>query len=257
LPGCRVYLDVTSELPWPEPTGPGDPSWLEPYPDCLLDDLPDGPLGPDVRYGATESVSLAFLAALQCLPPGQRAVLILRDVLGFPAAEVAGMLDSTEPAVASALQQARVTLAGKLPGANRERPPLPHSATERKIAGEFARAFEHADVPAILPLLTGDVWLTMPPLPLEYQGRAAIGQFLSTVAFRDGRRYRLLPTHANRQPAFGCYLVDPQTLVLHASGLLVLTLSGERICALTRFLDNGLLVHFGFPRTLPGWPGRG
>ena len=233
------------------------PSWLEPYPDVLLDGLPDCTPGPEARYGTTESVSLAFLAALQCLPPRQRAVLILRDVLGFPAAEVAGMLGSTEHSVAVELSLARGTLAGRLPGADRERAPLPHSARERKIAGEFARAFQRGDVPAILALLTDDVWLTMPPLPLACQGLAATGHFLSSDAFRDGRRYRLLPTHANRQPAFGCYLIDPRTPVLHAHGLLVLTLSGDRISALTKFIDNALLTRFGFPRTLRGWPGGG
>ena len=241
-------MSVTAEVP----------SWLEPYPDVLLDGLPDRAPGPDARYGTSESMSLAFLAALQCLPPQQRAVLILRDVLGFPAAEVADMLDSTEQAVTSTLGRARATLAGRLPGADREHPPVPHSARERKIVAEFARAFEHGDMPAILALLTDDVRLTMPPLALEYQGLAATGHFLSSIAFRDGSRYRLLPTHANRQPAFGCYLVDPRTTVLHAHGLLVLTLSGDRISALTRFIDNGLLPHFGFPRTLPpSCPGGG
>ena len=233
------------------------PSWLEPCPDVLLDGLPDCAPGPEARYGTTESVSLAFLAALQCLPPRQRAVLILRDVLGFPAAEVAGMLGSTEQSVAVALSLARATLAGRLPGADREPAPRPRSARERKLAGQFARAFQRADVPAILALLTDDVRLTMPPRPLACQGRAATGHFLSRVVFRDGRRYRLLPTHANRQPAFGCYLADPRTPVLHAHGLLVLTLSGDRISALTEFTDHAVLTSFGFPRSLPGWPGGG
>jgi RNA polymerase sigma-70 factor, ECF subfamily len=227
------------------------PGWLEPYPDVLLDGLPDSPPGPEARYQTSESVSLAFLAALQCLPPAQRAVLILRDVLGFPAAEVADILDTTEPAVAVALRQARAALAGRLP-VHRAPAPPPHSARECEIAGQFAWAFERGDIPAILALLTDDVWLTMPPLPAACRGPAATGRFLSSVAFRDGRRYRLLPTHANRQPAFGCYLIDPQVPVRHAHGLLVLTLSGNRISALTRFLDNGLLPRFGFPRTLPG-----
>jgi len=222
------------------------PSWLEPYPDALL----DSPAGPDARFAAGESVSLAFVAALQCLPPPQRAVLILRDVLGFPAAEVAGLLDTAEPAVAATLREARATLAGRLP-ADREPPPPAHSARERAIAGAFALAFERGDVAGVLDLLTDDVRLTMPPLPLEYRGPAAAGHVLSS-AFRAGRRYRLLPTRANRQPAFGCYLIAPPTAVPRAHGLLVLTLSGDRICALTRFLDNGLLPRFGCPRTLPG-----
>lgn len=216
------------------------PGWLEPYPDMLLDGLPD-----------SQPVSLAFVAALQCLPPHQRAVLILRDVLGFPATEVAGLLDTTEPAVCVALQQARAALGTRLP-AGREPAPAPHSARERALVGQFTLVFERGDVAGVLALLTDDVRLAAPPLPVAYQGLAAAGRALSRIAFRDGRRYRLLPTHANRQPAFGCYLIDPRTPVLHAHGLLVLTLSGDRICALTRFTDNALLPRFGFPRILPG-----
>jgi hypothetical protein len=208
------------------------------------------------RYPASESVSLAFVAALQCLPPQQRAVLILRDVLGFRAAEVAGILDTTGPAVGDALQQARAALEARLPR-GREPAPPPHSAGERRIAGAFSRAVERADIDAILALLTADVRLAMPPRPVAYQGLAATRQLLSSVAFSGGRRYRLLPTRANQQPAFGCYLAEPRIPVAHGHGLLVLTLSGDRICALTRFTDNGLLPRFGLPRTLPSWPGGG
>jgi RNA polymerase sigma-70 factor (TIGR02960 family) len=241
-----------SEVPLPEPTRRSDPSWLEPYPDALLDDLPDASPGPEARYETRESVSLAFLAALQCLPPRQRVVLVLRDVLGFRAAEVAGMVDGTENSVTNALRRARAALAARLPSAGRDQAPLPHSPRERKIVGDFSLAFERGDVDAILALLTDDVWLTMPPLPLEYQGLAATGHFLTTIALRDGRRYRLVPTHANGQPAFGCYLLDPRSPIAHAHGLIVLTLSGDRIAALTRFIDNSLLPHFGMPRTLRG-----
>jgi RNA polymerase sigma-70 factor (ECF subfamily) len=246
----RPQAAYVPEVPLPEPTRRGDPSWLEPYPDVLLDELPDGSLGPEARYETKESVSLAFLAALQHLPPRQRAVLVLRDVLGFRAAEVAGLLDSSEHSVNSALKRARATLTTRLPGADRDRAPLPHSPHERKIVEDFSRAFESGDVEAILALLTDDVWLTMPPLPMEYQGHDAVGHFLTTIPLRDGRRYRLIPTHANGQPAFGSYLVDPRTPIAHAHGLLVLTLSGDRICALTRFVDNSLLPYFGLPRTL-------
>jgi RNA polymerase sigma-70 factor, ECF subfamily len=208
------------------------------------------------RYPAGESVSLAFVAALQCLPPQQRAVLILRDVLGFPVTEVAGILDTTGPAVAGALRQARAALEARLP-AGREPAPPPYSACEQRIAGEFSRAVERADVDAILALLTGDVRLAMPPRPVLYQGLAAIRQLLTSAAFSGGRRYRLLPTRANGQPAFGCYLAGPRMPVAHAHGLLVLTLSGDRICALTRFTDNALLPRFGLPPAPPGWPGGG
>ena len=223
------------------------PGWLEPYPDVLLDGLPDQ---------ASETVSLAFVAALQCLPPRQRAALILHDVAGFPAAEVAGLLGLAEPTVGGLLGQARAALAARLPGPGRAPAPPPRSARERKIVAEFTRAFERADAGAVLALLTDDVALTMPPLPRSGHGRAAAGHILGG-AFQAGRRYRLLPTHANRQPAFGCYLAGPRAPVLHAHGLLVLTLSGDRICALTRFTDNALLGRFGLPRTLVWAAGPG
>ncbi|WP_328876751.1 sigma-70 family RNA polymerase sigma factor [Streptomyces sp. NBC_00287] len=240
------------EIPLPEPTRRSDPSWLEPYPDVLLDELPDHAPGPEARYETKESVSLAFLVALQQLPPRQRAVLVLRDVLGFRAAEVAGMLDTTVDSVTSALKRARATLATRLPEGDRDDTAPPYSPRERKLVDDFARAFERADVDAILALLTDDVWLTMPPLPFEYQGLGAVGHFLSTIAMRDDRRFRLVPTHANGQPAFGCYLLDPRTPIAHAHGLLVLTVSGNGISSLTRFVDNSLLPGFGLPRTLGG-----
>jgi RNA polymerase sigma-70 factor (ECF subfamily) len=154
------------------------------------------------------------------------------------------------------LRQARAALEARLP-ARREPAPPPHSAAEQRIAGEFSRAVERADVDAILALLTGDVRLARPPRPVVCQGLAATRQLLTSVAFSGGRRYRLLPTRANRQPAFGCYLAGPRTPVAQAHGLLVLTLSGDRICALTRFTDNALLPRFGLPPTVPGWPAGG
>jgi RNA polymerase sigma-70 factor (ECF subfamily) len=242
------------EVTLPEPTRRrGEPTWLEPYPDVLMEDLPDRAPGPEARYEMRESVSLAFLVALQQLPPRQRAVLVLRDVLGFRAAEVADMLESTEAAVSSALKRARVTLAAEMPDADRERAPLPDSPDERRVVEAFARAFERGDVDALLHLLTDDVWLTMPPLPLEYQGHAAVGHFLSTIALRDRRSYVLVPTRANGQPAFGAYVRDPRTPILHAHGVLVLTLRGDRVAAMTRFFDTGVLSRFGLPRSLrPG-----
>ena len=239
-----------SEVPLPEPSHRrAEPSWLEPYPDMLLDGIADNSPSPEARYEVRESVSLAFLAALQHLPPRQRAVLVLRDVLGFRAAEVAAMLDTTENAVTSALKRARGSLAHELP-ADRESAPLPNSPRERRVVAEFARAFQGGDVEAIVAMLTGDAWLTMPPLPLEYHGLDAIGHFLATVALRDGSRHVLISTRANGQPAFGVYLRDPRTPILHAHGMLLLTLTGERISALTRFHDNALLPAFGLPRSL-------
>lgn len=237
-----------SEVPLPEPTHRrAEPTWLEPYPDELLERIADHAPGPEARYETRESVSLAFLAALQRLPPRQRAVLVLRDVLGFRAAEVADILDTTENAVTSALKRARATLA---PDPGWAGAPLPGSPEERRVVAEFTRAFETGDVEAIVALLTDDAWLTMPPLPLEYHGLEAIGGFLAAVALREGGRYALIATRANGQPAFGCYLREPSTPILHAHGLLVLTLTGDRITALTRFHDNSLLARFGLPRSL-------
>jgi RNA polymerase sigma-70 factor (TIGR02960 family) len=240
-----------SEIPLPEPSRHrAEPSWLEPYPDALITEIRDSTPGPEARYEIRESVSLAFMVALQALPPRQRAVLVLRDVLGFRAAEVASMLTTTETAVASALSRARVTLSEDLPTPDRESAPLPDSPQERLVVETFSRAFEVGDVEAILSILTDDAWLTMPPLPLEYQGLDAIGNFLTSIALRSGTRHSLIPTRANGQPAFGVYRRDPQTPILHAHGLLVLTLTGRRISAVTRFHDNALLAPFGLPRSL-------
>jgi RNA polymerase sigma-70 factor (ECF subfamily) len=239
------------EVPLPEPSRRrAQPSWLEPYPDVLLNEIADSAPGPEARYEVRESVSLAFLTALQALPPRQRAILVLRDVLGFRAAEVATMLGTTENAVASALSRARGALARELPGPDRESAPLPDSPQERRVVDGFLRAFEAGDVDAIVAMLTNDAWLTMPPLPLEYQGLDAIGHFLATVALRAGSRHTLIPTRANGQPAFGVYLRDPRTPILHAHGMLLLTLTGNRISAVTRFHDNSLLGVFGLPRSL-------
>ena len=190
------------------------------------------------------------MTGLQLLPPRQRAVLILRDVLGFHAREVAQVLDSTEESVTSALKRARATLQRQLPGSGeREQPPAPGSAAERELVERFTRAFEAKDVHRIVGLLTDDVWLTMPPIPLQYQGRDPAEQFLTATAI-PLERPRLVATRANGQPAFSIYVRDPQAPVLHAIGLLVLTLADDRICAMTRF-DTSMLAYFGLPRILP------
>jgi len=240
------------EVPLPEPTRSGELLWLEPYPDALLGDLPDAAPGPEARYEARESVSLAFVTALQHLPPRQRAALVLRDVLGFRAPETAAVLGCTLDAANNLLKRARATITGHLPPGGRDHAPLPGSAREQQITARFADAFERSDVAAIVALLTDDAWLTMPPLPLEYQGRDMIGHFLHAVSFRHGTRpSRLVPTRANGQPAFGRYLRDPHAPVGHAHGLIVLTLAGDRISTITGFNDNSVLARFGLPRTLP------
>jgi RNA polymerase sigma-70 factor (ECF subfamily) len=177
-------------------------------------------------------------------------VLVLRDALGFRAAEVAEILEITEAAVTSALTRARTAM--ELPGPDRESAPLPDSPQERRIVAEFARAFETNDVDAVVAMLTDDAWLTMPPLPLEYHGPADVRNFLATVALREGLRHVLVPTRANGQPAFGLYLSEPGTPILHARGVLVLTLAGDRVAGMTRFVDSVVLPRFGLPRSLRG-----
>jgi RNA polymerase sigma-70 factor (TIGR02960 family) len=242
-------LPVMGELP--EPTRRTGPVWLEPYPDVLLEGLADTAPGPEARYQAREAIGLAFLAALQHLPPRQRAVLVLRDVLGFRTAEVADMLGGTEASVKGALQRARATLQARIPPGGRELAPLPGSPRERALVGRFADAVERGDADAIVALLAEDAWLTMPPEPYEYRGQAAIASFLGDRAILRSGRLRLVPTRANGQPAFGCYLPDAQAAIVRAYGLLVLTLEGDRVAAITWFGDRGVLPHFGLPRTLP------
>jgi len=227
----------------PEPTRLGEVTWLEPCPDDLLTGLPDAESGPEARYEAREAISLAFITAVQRLPPRQRAVLLLRDVLGFTASEAARVLGITEESVTSALKRARATLRHHA-GASPEPPPAPESAAEKQLVERLTRAYETGDVDGIIALFTDDAWLTMPPAPLEYQGHGPIARFLTQIAFRDGRTYRLVPTRANGQLAVGAYLREPGSP--QASSLLVLTLSGDRIQAMTRFTSS-VLPRFGLP----------
>jgi RNA polymerase sigma-70 factor (TIGR02960 family) len=233
----------------PEPTRLGEVVWLQPYPDALLQGAIEGPLGPEARYEQSEAISLAFVTALQVLPPRQLAVLILRDVLGFHADEVADMLDATVESVTSALKRARASLRRRRPpAAGRRPPPASNSPAEDAVVARFVSAWESADLDALVALLTDDVFVSMPPMPFEYEGRDAVARFCASL-FRAGRRFDLVPTRANGQPAFGAYLRTP-TGVRHGVGLYVLTLTGDRICAMTRF-DNGVLGWFGLPRSLP------
>ncbi|HMD91995.1 MAG TPA: sigma-70 family RNA polymerase sigma factor [Trebonia sp.] len=179
--------DVPNVEP-PEPTRLGEVVWLEPYPDVLLAGAAGVAPGPEARYEQTEAVSLAFVTTLQVLPPRQLAVLILRDVLGFHASEVAGMLDSTTESVnsalkrarssgraqAGALKRARASLARRQPPAGREPPPAAGSPAEDAIVAKFTRAWESADLDALVALLTDDVFISMPPLPFEYEGRDVV-----------------------------------------------------------------------------------
>jgi RNA polymerase sigma-70 factor (TIGR02960 family) len=237
-------------FPGPEPTRYGEVLWLEPYPDALLEGIVDSAAGPEARYETREAVTLAFLTALHRLPPRQRAVLVLRDVLGFSATDVAAMLDTTQTSVNSALIRARATIDERGPHAP-DRAPLPRSAQEQELVARFADAFERGDVEPIVALLGEDAWWTMPPEPYGYRGRDAIHGFIAhAFATRESSR-RLIPTRANTQPAFGHYAKDPHTDVGRALSLLVLTLDGDRISHITRFAATSVLPHFGLPRTIP------
>jgi RNA polymerase sigma-70 factor (TIGR02960 family) len=235
----------------PPPTRRTEPVWLQPYPDVLFEDIPDRSAGPAARYEARESIELSFIVALQQLPPRQRAALVLRDVLGFRTAEVAEMLETSEASVKGALQRARAAVRARLPAADRERAPRPNSALERRLVGRFADAVESGDVDEIVSLLTDDALLTMPPQPLEYQGHDAVAAFLRHRAELRGAPLRVVPTRANTQPAFGCYLPDAHAAIARPYGLIVLTLEGDAVAAITWFADTGVFRHFGLPRTLP------
>ena len=227
------------ETPMAPPSRHVEPTWLEPYPDTALPDLTPGP---DARYAQREATQLAFVAGLQQLPARQRAALVLRDVLGFRTDEVAAMLEVTPQSVKGALQRARATIDERVP--TLERAPLPGSAAERDLVARFSDALEAGDTARVVALLTEDARATMPPLPLEYIGRAAIAGLLDHRAELRGAPLQLRPTRANGQPAFGCYFRS------RAWGFLALTLSGEQIAAITAFSDPSLVVRFGLPRRI-------
>jgi RNA polymerase sigma-70 factor (TIGR02960 family) len=248
----RRPREVQAMTDMPEPTRRSEPIWLEPYPDVLLEEIPDRSAGPGARYDAKESTELAFIVALQHLPPQQRAALVLRDVLGFRTAEVASMLDTSATSVKGALQRARATLREGLPAVDRDRAPRPNSDRERRLVGRFVDAMQSDDVDEIVALLTEDALVTMPPQPLEYEGREAIADLLRQRAPLRGRPLRLVPTRANTQPAFGTYLPDVHAAIARPYSLIVLTLEGDAIAQMTWFAaDTGVFRHFGLPRTLP------
>jgi RNA polymerase sigma-70 factor (TIGR02960 family) len=245
----RRPREVQAMADMPEPTRRAEPIWLEPYPDVLLEDIPDRSAGPATRYEARESIELSFIVALQHLPPRQRAALVLRDVLGFRTAEVAEMLDTSEGSVKGALQRARATLEELVPG---DRAPRPDSERERELVRRFVEAMQADDVDGIVALLTDDALVTMPPQPLEYQGREAIAALLRQRAPLRGRPLRLVPTRANTQPAFASYLPDAHAPIARPYSLIVLTLEEDAIAQMTWFAaDTAVFRHFGLPRSLP------
>jgi RNA polymerase sigma-70 factor (ECF subfamily) len=235
----------------PPPTRRGDVTWLQPYPDNWVEELADVSPGPAARFQNREAVELAFVVALQRLPPRQTAALVLRDVLGFSTTEVGAMLDTSPMAVKGALQRARASLAHQLGhAANGAAAAARRPDEEQKLAERFAEALTSDDTDAVVALLTDDAWLAMPPAPHEYQGREAVSSFLRTsAAGREGRPVQLVPTRANTQPAFGWYVTSSDGSA-HPAGVIVLTVSGDRIKTITRFLDPSLPAVFGLPDAL-------
>jgi RNA polymerase sigma-70 factor (TIGR02960 family) len=235
----------------PAPTGSTEVTWLQPYPDVLLDSLPDEQAGPDARVEQREAVSLAFITALQVLSPRARAVLILRDVLGFSARETGETLDSTTEAVAMTLSRARAALRERATGRDDVAPARPGTAAQASLVSRLTAALTAHDVDAVVALLADDIRITMPPLPAVWSGRRDAALFLAEVAFRLVPQARFVATHANRQPALAVYTRDDANGLWRASGLLVLTVRGDQITGLTRF-ESATLRSFDLPRILPG-----
>jgi len=240
--------DIPGVVP-PEPSRLNEAVWLGPFPDSFLDGAYELPVGPEARYEQTESISLAFIAALQVLPPRQLAVLILRDVLGFRASEAADMLDTTLPAVNSALLRARSSLQQRQAQLRQQSSPAAGSPQEDAIVARFVTAYESANVKALVELFTDNIFLSMPPMLLEYEGRDLVARFFELLLI-PGRRYSLVPTRANGGPAFGAYVLGADG-TRHATGLFTVTLGGDHISAMARF-ENSELAWFGLPLSLPG-----
>jgi RNA polymerase sigma-70 factor, ECF subfamily len=228
-----------------------DIPWLQPYPDVALPDLVDATPGPEARYELHESVQLAFVAAMQQLPPRQRAVLLLRDVLGWSAQESAELLGSSVASVNSALQRARASIEAHTPRADVVRAES-DDADRDDLLRRYVTAWEASDIESLVALLREDAVLSMPPWPLWYRGRDAIRTFLQW-GMREGRRFRLLPTRANGQPAFGQYIRRPEDASedFEAHALIVLTLAGTALAELTIFVDTRVVSDFGLPAILP------
>jgi RNA polymerase sigma-70 factor (ECF subfamily) len=225
-------------------------AWLEPYPDVALDGIADAAPGPEARYESHEAVQLAFVAAIQHLPPRQRAVLLLRDVLGWSASETAGLLDASVASVNSALQRARATLEQRVPSDQLRAQPAPDDR-QRELLERYLQTWEDADLDGFVALLRDDAVLNMPPWPQWYHGRVAIREFFAWAWQRAGQPVRLVPIGANRQPAFALYHHGPDGRARQAHGIWLLTLQDDSIAALTGFLNPGLFAAFGLPTVLP------
>ncbi|GCE15418.1 RNA polymerase subunit sigma-70 [Tengunoibacter tsumagoiensis] len=257
----RTLPTITSPASDPtKPVAPGTAEvlWLEPFPDSWLVSAEEQAENPETHYTRYESISLAFLAALQLLPPRQRAILILSDVLDWRANEIAQWLDVSVSAVNSALHRARVTLEKNYTRETYEVASVSRidEATHSLLA-RYLQAWETDDVDGLVALLKEDATLSMPPVPSWYQGRAAIRTFLLAILFPSGtqKRWRLSPTSVNGCPAFVVYRAEEETCSYRAFALQVLTLTDSpfprQVASLTAFLSPELVTSFGFPLYLP------
>ncbi|MCW3029063.1 MAG: sigma-70 family polymerase sigma factor [Solirubrobacterales bacterium] len=240
--------------------GPGEPltesTWLEPYPDEQLG-LEDGFSAPEARHEQRESVELAFIAVLQHLPARQRAVLLLRDVLGFSAREVADTLETTPASVYSALQRAHKTVDERLPEQSQQAT-LRALGDERlaEIVGRYVDAWERSDVDAMVAMLAEDAIVTMPPAATWYTGRLAVAAFLRRWPLSGRQSWRIVPTRASGQLAFGHYMWDDNGAGFLAHHVTVLTLRGDQVTELTAFLAPGIYRRFGLPDAIQPSPER-
>jgi RNA polymerase sigma-70 factor (TIGR02960 family) len=237
----------------PEPSSRGELTWLQPYADSWMEEAGTSEHDPAARYRSREAIELAFISALQRLPPRQTAVLLLCDVLGYSTAEAADLLDTTATAAKGILQRARASVDGPRPPDSRSAASAAErSAGDQALARRFADALMADDIDAVVALLSDDAWLAMPPAPHEYHGPRAIASFLRASArWKDARVMRLIATRANNQPAFGMYLTGPGSAVAYPTGMLVLTVRGNQVTAITRFLDQRLPATFGLPALVP------
>ncbi len=243
---CLAALDKR-----PVPLPPSDePAVLTPYPDAWLDELPSEAAEPGARYDLRESVQLALLAAIQALPPRQRAALLLRDVLGFSAKEVGQLLDVSAASVHSAVRRARATLDQQVP----ERTPAP-DAVQLSLVERYIEAWDAIDIPGLVALMREDAVMTMPPDAAIFFGRRAIADFFATVPAGGALdQIPLLPTQANRQPAVGAYFPDPDAGVYRPYGIMVLTLDEDSIAQITGCTDPSVFPLLGLPSKLERQP---
>ena len=224
--------------------------WITPYPDRLLDEIAPPEDEPDAVVVTRETIELAFLAALQVLPPRQRATLIARDVLGWPASETASALDTTVASVNSALQRARATLQAHMPAQRSEWSAGEPSDEERALLASFIEAHERGDAALAVSIASQDLRITMPPAPMLFEGLSVIEPLLQN-AFVDGSEWRLVPTVANRMPTAASYLKAPGDDTFRAFKFDVLRIVDGRIAEITTF-GHALFPQFGLPATLEG-----